>query len=297
MKVVIAGGSGALGRRVAADLTAAGHTVVILTRSRRANLAYPQVEWDGRSVGPWSDELAGAAVINLAGELVDRRPTPANIALLVRSRVQPTLALVEAAREHRPAVWLQASTLAIYGDAGDAILDESSPVAEGPPQMAGVATVWEQAASAAPVDRQVVLRTGIVLDRGTPALDRLVALTRWGLGGRVGSGQQWVSWLHVTDFLAVVRRCLTDPDLAGVLHVTSPEPVRNVELMAALRSVLGRPAAPPTPGFVVRLGAIVLRTDPALGLTGRRAVPRRLLDAGFGFAFPTLRPALEDLLG
>lgn len=254
--------------------------------------------WDGRSVGPWASELDGAVVVNLAGDLVDRRPTPAAITLLERSRVEPIRALAAAAANvaTRPSVWVQMSTLAIYGDAGDAVLDETAPPAAGPPQMAGVATAWEDAARDAPTDRLVVLRTGIVLDRGTPALDRLVALARWGLGGRIASGRQWISWLHVDDFTAIVLRALGDPSLAGVVHATAPEPVRNAELMAALGRAVGRPAAPPTPAALVRLGALVLRTDPALALTGRRCLPRRLLDVGFEFRYPSLSSALADLV-
>lgn len=194
-----------------------------------------------------------------------------------------------------PRLWIQASTLAIYGDAGEAVLDETAPAADGPPQMAGVACAWEEAAAAAHAERRVVLRMGIVLDRDTPAFDRLVGLARWGLGGRMASGRQWISWIHVVDMLAVVGRVLDDNALAGVLHVTSPNPVRNHELMATLRRALHRPPAPPTPTVIVRLGAKFLRTDPALALTGRRCLPGRLEDAGFGFAFPEIGPAVEDL--
>lgn len=298
MKIVLAGGSGALGRRIAADLSPLGHEVVILTRSPQPSPTYRQVAWDGAAVGNWAHELEAAAVINLAGELVDRRPTAANVELLTRSRVQPTRALASAAETltEPPKVWIQASTLAIYGDGGETVLDETSPPAEGPPQMAGVARAWEAAASGVPAGRQVVMRTGIVLDRGTPAMNRLAGLVRWGLGGRIASGRQWVSWIHVSDFLHVVRRALDDDRLSGVVHVTSPNPVRNAELMAALRKVLHRPPAPPTPAALVRLGAVVLRTDPALALTGRRCVPSRLLDAGFAFDHPQIEGALEDLL-
>jgi uncharacterized protein (TIGR01777 family) len=278
MKVVLAGGSGALGRRLAADLTARGHEVVVLTRTPDPAAAHRQVEWDGRTLGPWAEELAGAALVNLAGVLVDRRPTRANVELLTRSRVEPTLALAAAPP---PEVWVQMSTVAIYGDGGEQVLTESSP----------------PAAAQATAGRQVVLRTGIVLDRGTPALDRLTGLVRLGLGGRIGSGRQWVSWLHAEDFLAIVRRALEDPVLAGVVHATSPEPVRNAELMATLRRVLHRPPAPPTPAALVRLGAPILRTDPALALLGRRAVPARLLDLGHQFLHPSLPEALDDLLG
>lgn len=305
MKVVIAGGSGALGRRLCADLTIRGHDVVVLTR-RPGSGPYRQVAWDGRTVGPWAAELSGAAVVNLAGELVDRRPTPTNIDLLTRSRVEPTLALRAAAErvERSVPVWLQASTAAIHGDAGERLVDEDTPPAEGPPQMAGVARAWEDAAAHAHADRQVVLRTSIVLDRGTPALDRLVRLVRLGLGGRVGSGQQWFSWIHVEDWLAVARWSLGLPDVpttaalpSGVVMATSPHPVRNAELMASLRRVLHRPQAPPTPVPLIHLGAVLLRTDPALGLSGRRAVPTRLSAAGFEFAHPRLEGALADLLG
>lgn len=298
MKVVLAGGSGSLGRRIADDLSGRGDEVVILTRSPRRDIPCEQVAWDGRTVGPWAAELAGAAVVNLAGELVDRRPTPANVDLLTRSRVEPTRALADAAAtlDHPPAVWVQASTLAIFGDGGEQRIDEDTPPAEGPPQMAGVARAWEAAAAGAPAARQVVLRMGVVLDRNTPALDRLTSLTRWGLGGRVGRGRQWVSWLHIEDLLAIVRRLLDDATLAGVVHATSPHPVRNAELMDALRRVLRRPPAPPTPAPLMRVGAVLLRSDPALALTGRRCVPSRLLDAGFTFTHPRLDPALENLL-
>ncbi|WP_157252987.1 epimerase [Nonomuraea typhae] len=292
MKYVLAGGTGALGRSLSADLAARGHDVVILTRRPDGGGPYRRIGWDGDLTA----ELAGSVLINLAGELVDRPPTPANVGLLTRSRVEPTRALAKAAAAGPPAVWLQLSTLAIYGEGGERVLDEDSPPADGPPQMAGVARAWEAAAEDAPCGRQVVLRTAVVFDRATPALGRLTGLVRSGLGGRVGSGRQWVSWLHVADFLAVVRRAAEDRELSGVLHVTSPEPVRNAEMMAAFRRVLRRPAAPPTPEFLVRLGSRVLRTDPALALTGRRCVPGRLLGMGFAFRHPRLEDALRDLL-
>ena len=299
MKVVVAGGSGALGRRLCGDLAARGHEIVVLSRTPRPG-PYRQVAWDGRTVGPWAHELAGAAVVNLAGELVDRRPTRANIELLTSSRVEPTLALRAAAADlDEPVpVWLQASTVAIYGDAGEQQVDEDSPVADGPPQMAGVARAWEAAAAGAHARRQVLLRTSIALDWDTPALDRLALLVRLGLGGRVGSGRQWFSWIHVDDWLRIVRWILEPEDgrrPSGVLLATAPHPVRNAELMTALRQALHRPAAPPTPTPLVRLGAVLLRTDPALGLTGRRAVSTRLTDAGFEFDHPDLAGALAEL--
>ena len=300
VRVVVAGGSGALGRRLCDRLADRGHDVGVLSRRPRPG-RHRTVSWDGRTVGPWAQELSGSAVVNLAGELVDRRPTPAGVRLLTASRVEPTLALVEAAAGREVPVWLQASTLAVHGDAGEQVVTDSSPPADGPPQMAGVARAWEAAASGAPAGRTVLLRTSIVLDRGTPALDRLTSVVRWGLGGRVASGRQWFSWIHVDDWLRLTVELLEGQGavgaLSGAVVASSPEPVRNEELMRTLRAVLRRPQSPPTPEWAVRLGSVVLRTDPALALTGRRAVPERLLDAGFAFTHPQLRPALEDLLG
>lgn len=162
--------------------------------------------------------------------------------------------------------------------------------------MASVATAWEAAARNLYAEHTVVLRAGIVLDRDTPALDRLVALTRWGLGGRIGRGQQWISWIHILDLLAIAGWAL-HRDVDGVLVASSPHPVRNADFIAGLRHALHRPATLPTPEFAVRLGALALRTDPALALTGRRAAPRRLTEAGFSFACPELAEALGDLTG
>jgi uncharacterized protein (TIGR01777 family) len=298
VKVVVAGGSGALGRRICADLSGRGHDVVVLTRAPRPQATERQVSWDGKTVGPWASELTGAALINLCGALVDRPPTTANIDLLTRSRVEPTTALAAAAAglDVPPVTWIQMSTLAIYGDAGNAVLDETTPPADGPAQMPGVARPWEQAAAGATTDRQVTLRTSVVLDPLSPALKRLAGLVRLGLGGRIASGRQWVSWLHFADFQAIIRTCLDNQALTGIVHATSPNPVTNADLMRELRRVLHRPAAPRTPAWLLRAGAVVLRSDPALALTGRRCVPRVLETAGFEFAYPDLEPALRNLL-
>lgn len=299
MKVVLAGGAGSLGRRIAAHFDAHGFDVVILTRSPRADIEHRQTVWDGRTVGPWFEELEGSVVVNLAGALVDRRPTKSNIALLMASRVGPTRALVEAASTTAtpPSLWLQMSTLAIYGDAGQEVIDERHALADGPPQMAGVARAWESAVEDAPADRLVVMRTGIVLDNDTPAFNRLTRLTKFGLGGRIGRGDQWISWSAIDDFLRALDFIVDDASLEGVVHVTSPNPIQNREMMAALRSALHRPWSPPTLRPLVHIGALLMRTDPALALTGRRCVPRRLLDAGFTFEHDTFSDAIADLIG
>lgn len=297
MKFVIAGGSGALGRRLADRFAADGDDVVILTRRPHPEIPHRQRTWDGRQVGDWASELDGAVVVNLAGELVDRRPTRRNIELLRQSRVEPTRALVAAsAAGATPTLWLQMSTLAIYGDAGQTIIDESHPAADGPPQMAGVAAAWEAAVVDAVTRRLVIMRTGIVFDRDTPAFDRLTTVARWGVGGRISHGDQWISWLHADDFVRAVRFLTQQPALDGIVHLTAPNPVQNRELMNELRAALHRPWAPPTPAPLVRIGAFLMRTDPALALTGRRCRPRRLADAGFTFEHPTVTNAIEELI-
>ncbi|MFE3053593.1 DUF1731 domain-containing protein [Nocardia sp. NPDC059239] len=306
LTVVIAGGTGALGRTLAADLTCRGQRVVILTRRIALELLYPQYEWDGRTVGTWADALRNpgrTAVINLAGKLVDCRPTARNIAELRRSRVDSTRALVGASKTlDRPVdYWIQASTTAIWADAGELRCTEGTPLPEpGLPQMTGVAAPWEAAFAGANATHWTILRTSIVLDPDAPALRRLVGLTKAGLGGSVGSGRQWFSWIHVEDWLAIVRAGLgLDPRVGlptGVVVAATDFPVRNKELMTTLRRQLRRPWSPPTPAAALTVGAVLLRTDPALGLTGRHATSEVLRHSGFRFRYPTLDEALSDLL-
>ncbi|MEV0252557.1 DUF1731 domain-containing protein [Nocardia sp. NPDC050712] len=305
LTTVIAGGTGALGKHIAADLTCRGHRAVVLTRRRDPALPFEQVEWDGRSVGAWVGALRNpgpTALINLAGKLVDVRPTPRNIAELRDSRVDSTAALVAAAATLPAPIdyWVQASTTAIWSDAGEIRCTETTPLPVGLPQMTGVAEPWERAFDGANAERWTILRTSIVLDPQAPALKRLSQLTKAGLGGRVGSGEQWFSWIHVEDWLAIVRAALgLDPDLtlpSGILVAATDFPVRNRDLMAALRRHLHRPPAPPTPAAVLAVGAVFLRTDAALGLTGRHATSAVLRAAGYTFRYPTLDEALADLL-
>lgn len=299
-RLIIAGGSGALGQGVANHFADLGFEVTILTRKTNPSSRFKQLVWNGTSVSAsWGRELKGSILLNLAGELVDRVPTYKNIDLLASSRVQPTTTLVRAARKFgAPKLWLQMSTLAIYGDAGDTELDETAKPANGPRQMAGVAKAWEFASRGSGAQRIAILRTAVVLQRDTPALNRLVKITKLFLGGRVASGKQWVSWIHFDDFVAALKHIISDETLSGAIHLTSPSPVTNDTLMKTLRALLHRPWTPPTPAIAIQLGAwLLFRTDPALALTGRRAVPAKLQKSGFVFQYPGLEPALKDLLG
>ena len=299
LKVVISGGAGTLGQAVAEHFAAQGHDVTILTRKVKPNLPHRQLIWNGRDAeASWGAELAGCLLVNLAGELVDRRPTKSNIELLKTSRTEPTRALGEAAaRFGRPALWLQMSTLAIYGDAGDVILTETSPAADGPRQMTDVAKAWEAAAPANCAERLVVLRTAVVLQPDSPALNRLLTITRWFLGGTVASGRQWVSWIHIDDFLRALDFIVATPTLAGIIHITAPEPVTNRKMMATLRRLLRRPPTPATPAWAIKLGSrLIFNTDAGLALTGRRALPSRLTALGFRFEHGEFSEALAELL-
>lgn len=296
LKIVIAGGAGTLGRVLAKHLQAQGSKVVVLSRRDTQVDGARVLVWDGLSVSQtWARELAGSVLINLSGELVDRVPTDSNIQVLENSRVEPTKTLVEAARKFgEPKLWLQMSTLAIYGDAGDRVLTESSSEASGPRQMAGVARAWEAAAKDAPASRKVIMRTAVVLQPGTPALNRLVRITKLFLGGTVASGRQWVSWVDYRDFIRALDFIIEHENISGIVHVTSPNPVTNKGLMQALRKAYRRPWSPPTPAFLIKLGATLLfRTDAMLALTGRRAIPQKLTENGFKFDVEFIEQAIR----
>lgn len=298
-KVVLAGGSGFLGRSLARALESRGDAPVILTRSPRPGPTR-EVAWDGKTVGPWCSELEGAsAVVNLTGRSVDCRYTPENRREILASRLDSVRVLGEALRlcASPPPVWVQAVSLAILGNSGDTPCDEDSPPGQG--FSVDVCRQWEAACAeqCPPATRMVLLRIGFALGRDGGALDTLARLTRWGLGGRVGSGRQYVSWLHLEDLDALFLRALEDASMRGVYNATGPSPVTNAEFMRTLRHVLHRPWSPPVPTWAVRLGARWMGTEPELALSGRRGLPRRLQGEGFVFRHTDLARALEDLLG
>lgn len=299
-RVILAGGTGFLGRSLAKALVTRGYEVVILTRSPHSESGPAmEVAWDGRTLGPWADSLDGAAaVVNLAGKNVNCRYTPANLREINESRTDSVKVIGEAIRRcaTKPKVWVQTASLAIYGDAGDRPCDESAPPGDGVPVQ--TCLLWEGAFAATPTPgvRRVGLRIGFVLGRGEGALGMLARLTRWGLGGRVGSGRQFISWVHVRDMDRVFVRAIEDEAMEGVYNVCAPAPVTNAAFMRELRHALHRPWSPPAPAWAVTVGSFFLRTEPVLALTGRRGVPKRLAGAGFHFEFTDLRGALHDLL-
>lgn len=304
-RIVIAGGSGFLGVSLAHHLAAAGRSVVVLSRrAPKINGPWRHVGWDARSLGEWKAQLDGAAgLVNLTGRTVDCVKTPDHQDEILRSRVESTAVLGAAVRsvDSPPPVWVQMSTAHIYGDPPSLVCDESSPPGIGFAPTIGRA--WEAAfeRAALPSQRKVILRTSFVIGRdrgaGGGALARLRTVARMGLGGRVGSGKQGMSWIHETDMNRLFERAIDESSMSGMYIATAPHPVAQVEFMRTLRRSMGAPIGLPAFTWMVRLGApLLMRTDPELALFGRYVVSRRLASEGFDFRFPHLEPALRDLL-
>jgi len=304
-RFVIAGGSGFLGTSLATYLAGRGAEIVILSRHQpNAKGPWRHVQWDGRTAaGAWRRELDGAAgLVNLAGRSVDCVKTPDHQDEILRSRVESTRALGEALRgtESPPPVWVQMSTAHIYGDPPNVVCTEDSPYGYGLAPFVGRA--WEEAFHASRLNEQrpVILRTGFVLGRdrgaGGGAFARMRMLARLGLGGRIGSGRQGMSWIHEADLNRLFERALTDTAMQGAYIASAPEPVSQIVFMRELRRAVGMPIGLRSPGWLVRRGARwFLNSDPELVLYGRYVVPQRLAEERFEFQFPTLKDALQDL--
>lgn len=298
MRVTITGGTGFLGRALARRLTEAGDAVHVTGRRRPQDFD-PRVAfslWDVMAAQPPRECLSGAeAVVHLAGETVAQRWTAAAKARIRASRVEGTRRLVAAlaSLERRPAVLIAASAIGIYGDRGDEWLTESSPPGRG--FLAELAVEWErESAEARKLGLRVtLLRIGIVLGPQGGALARMLPLFRLGLGGALGSGVQWMSWIHLEDLVELMSFALREPRLEGPLNAVAPNPVRNAEFTRTLAAALGRPASLRVPAFALRLRFGEMAS---MLLESQRVRPQAALAAGFGFRRPELAPALEDLL-
>jgi uncharacterized protein (TIGR01777 family) len=302
-KVVIAGGTGLIGSALAATLARDGYDVVVLSRRAGPPPGGPagvrsvrRVVWDGRSTKGWLDEASGAgALVNLAGEsIAGGRWSAARKHRILESRRLAAAAMLEAL-ERAPApprVLLQASAVGFYGDRGDEPLDDSS--APGSGFLAETTIEWERASEPAEAlgVRRVLLRTGLVLAREGGALRAMALPFRCGLGARMGSGRQWMPWIHLADEVAAISFLVANEATRGPFVLAAPAPATNAAFTRALARVLHRPALFVAPGFVLRL---ILGEMAILVLGGQRLAPRRLLEAGFRFRFPELAPALADL--
>jgi uncharacterized protein len=297
MKIAITGATGFVGSRLTNRLLDAGHNIHALVRRRAYGL--PGVdkiyEWDSAQGEPPPESLEGVdAVIHLAGEPVARRWTPEVKRLIHASRVVGTRHLVNAlsTQAHRPRVLICASAIGIYGSRGDEVLTEASR--PGSDFLAGVVVGWEKSAELAEAlgIRVVRLRLGVVLGPGG-ALEKMLPPFRFGVGGRIGSGQQWMSWIHIEDVIRLIQFALQNDTIAGPMNATAPNPVTNAEFTRELGATLHRPAVLPVPKFALKM----LFGEMAEVITAsQHVVPAVAQRAGFSFQFPELEAALNQIL-
>lgn len=293
MRIVIAGGSGLLGRALTVRLQHDGDTVVVLTRRPRRAF---DVAWNPDAPsGPWAETIGTAdAVINLAGESINGgRWTKARKAALFDSRVRSTRAIARAiqAAGQKPLAFLSGSAIGIYGPRGEEPVTEETP--PGSDFLSRLAVEWEREALAvAGLTRVVLLRTGVVLARDGGALPQMALPFRFFAGGPIGSGRQGISWIHIDDWVSMVRWALDRSSVSGPLNVTAPEPVSNAEFARTLGRVLDRPAFMRVPAFAVRL-ALGEMAD--VVVNGQHVMPAKALSLGFRFRHAQLEETLRAI--
>jgi len=313
LRIVIPGGSGQVGTALARYFQERGHFVSVLTRSPYS-APWQTVHWDGQTEGPWTETLDGADVcINLSGRSVNCRYTPGNCADIYNSRIGTTRLLnhVIARLNAPPTVWLNASTATIYRHALDRAMDEATGELGGYEMIAKkrrapetwnfsiqVAKDWEAEffGTPTPRTRKVAMRSAIIFSPASGnAFTIMSNLVRFGLGGKQGSGRQFVSWIHEDDFARAVEFLMDHEELEGPVNIASPHPLPNRAFMEALRDAWGVPNGVPIPAFALEIGAFFLRSESELVLKSRRVVPVRLLEAGFNFEFLNWPEAADDL--
>jgi len=301
MRILLAGGTGFLGQPLVRRLVQEKHQVIILTRNpdhaRSVGTGQAQLErWDARTVGPWAQRVEESdAVINLAGESLGAgRWTEARKARIINSRVEATRAIVsaiEGARK-RPRVLINAGAVGYYGHVESEVVTESHP--KGADFLANVVARWEEEASVAEAYgvRVVRLRMGIVLEKDGGALKRMMLPFKFFVGGTLGSGRQWLPWIHRDDVLNIILFALEHTELSGPMNLAAPEPVTMKEFCRALGKAMRRPSWVPVPPFLLR---IALGEMADMVLTGQRAVPSKLEAAGYKFLYPRLDGALRAI--
>ncbi len=304
-KVILPGGSGFLGRMLARWFSEKNYEVVVLSRKTNTLGCARTLTWDGETLGEWKNELEGAlAVINLAGRSVDCRYHARNRRLMMDSRVQSTRVIGEAIQGCAlpPKAWLNSSTATIYEHTYGTAHTEMGRISGTPDVKDGfsveIATAWEKTFHEAkcPSTRKIALRTAMVLDREPGTVYAVLKrLTRWGLGGKMGHGKQYVSWIHADDFCRTIHWLVSKPSAEGVYNICAPNPLPNEELMATMRKAFKMSFGLPSFRWMLELGAWVLRTETELVIKSRRVVPARLLADGFTFRCPHFLDALYAL--
>ncbi|MDY7545928.1 TIGR01777 family oxidoreductase [Glaciimonas sp. CA11.2] len=298
MRILITGGTGLIGRRLCQALLQADHDITVL--SRQPDTVKDKCGAAVRAFGSldeWKSEETFDAIINLAGEpIVDARWTEERKELLWRSRIRLTEDLVKRidASHQKPSVMLSGSAVGFYGDGGDNTFDESSPTSTD--FGATLCASWEETAQKATAMgvRVCLLRTGLVLDRSGGILGKMLLPFKLGLGARLGDGHQWMSWVHIDDYVAMVLVLLHHTHASGPFNMTAPEPVTNRVFTEKLARALHRPAIFVAPAFVMRL-ALAERAYLLLG--GQKVIPTQITGLGYRFLHAKLEDALQDLLG
>lgn len=298
MKILVTGATGFIGRQAVLYLRDQGHEIVVLTRDAqksrvRLPIACPVFIWEIGDQPPPSEAFAGVdAVVHLAGENIINRWTSSRKKEIIKSRVESTRQLVAAMQKlaHKPKVFVCASAIGFYGDRGDQLLDESAEPGEG--FLADLCRQWEEAARQAEESgiRVVSLRIGVVLGHDGGALQPMLPPFRMGFGGKVGSGKQWMSWIHVRDLAGLILHAIETDSLKGPVNAVSPHPATNVVFTQTLAAVLKRPHLFLVPAFVLK---IIMGEASQVVLASQRVAARKA--AGYEFAFPELKAALEDI--
>jgi len=302
MKIILAGCTGYIGKPLLYALKKAGHQIVMLTRSpdKARHLSSTTVSlyaWDGKSVGDWMWQINGAdAVINLSGEsIVAKRWNERQKEVLMQSRIESTKTLVEAMRrvQKKPEVFINASAAGYYGSVESGEVTESHKRGEG--FLADLCEAWEKQAREAESlgVRSVIVRIGIVLEKGGGAMDKMVPPFQMFMGGPLGNGKQWFPWVHRDDIVGALLFALQNKNISGPVNATAPAPVTMNEFCKELGKVMHRPSWMPVPAFALR---ILLGEMSELLLTGQKVVPKRLQEAGYEFSYPDLNKALTSIL-
>ena len=302
-KIIIAGGTGFLGQLLAQSFLSDGYDVILLSRCKSDEPTIGRVVfWDAENLDDWANELNGAGLlINLTGKSIDCRHTKKNKELILKSRILSTRILGEAITlsKHPPRMWLNASSMALYGQCLDQnpAHDENSPIISAG-FLEEVTCSWEDEFFKFSVEgvRQIALRISFILGHASGAFPFLKKLTRMGLGGAQGHGTQWMSWLHQDDWVSILRFLVKNKNVSGAINLSAPNPVTNREFMQKLRELeapmgIGIPA----PSIGVKFGCAILGSASELALQSRKVVPKKLTDYGYRFLYPSLDEALRNL--
>lgn len=300
-KIIIPGGAGFIGKYVANFFHKKNYEVIILTRANsRTENGITFLNWDGKNLGNWTDELEGAEIVlNLAGKSVDCRYNEKNKKEILSSRIDSTKIIGEAIDKCiiPPKLWVNMSTATIYEHTLEGKANDEKDGIIGDDFSMNVAKAWEKTFNNFTLfaTRKIAMRTSIVLGKEGGALAHLAPLVKFGLGGKNGSGKQFVSWIHVEDLARIIEWFMDNKNASGVYNCTSPTPISNEYFMRKIRASYGISFGLPAPKWIIEIGTFFLRSESELVLKSRKVVPSKLLEEGFEFKFSNIDKALRNI--